>query len=449
MKYKVVLTIIVVMVMAMSVSAAVPIASGNNVQQSAVSGNSGSSGIFGSGNLNASFNSSINAHFKDMHNYGAHLTYNATTGKISGRFLTANFKSGVFSNITYNMTSTELISKMYANGTSPFGMHMSLTNFFQGTNVIGNLFMYTNTSSFFVMHNNPAIETNMLVYKGTIHIYIPSNATIYNTSRNMQVTYSANARLNAQVNNSTTNSNFALNTMINFNNIINAGRQMIIIDNNGTIAMLFVHNGYFNVTGHEISIRSGTSGTSGPVFVNMVVPPGMQRVSDNKTVMRGIMKGIVSSEIDLNMVNGTLKNSTIYYNSSIHMVFTGKTSSTVSFDVNSSVNHHTIVAIFIGNNVTRNTGHEYLKFDGTIVSYVSVSALMNETSSTHAYYSYVNSSSGMYVLLYIPHFSNHTVSVSDVPFKTVNNYTEYYIVGGIIAALAIVGVAAYAIKKRK
>ena len=446
MKYKVVLTIIVVMVMAMSVSAAVPIASGNNVQQNAVSGNTGSSGMLGNGNLNASFNSSINAHFKDMHNYGAHLTYNATTGKISGRFLTANFKSGVFSNITYNITSTELISKMYANGTSPFGMRMPLIKFFQDTNVIGNLFMYTNTSSFFVMHNNPAIETNMLVYNGTIHIYVPSNATIYNTSNNMQVTYSANATLNAQVNNSAMNSNFALDTMINFNNIINAGRQMIIIDNNGTIAMLFVHNGYFNVTGHEISIRSGTLG---PVFVNMVVPPGMQRVAYNKTVMHGIMKGIVSSEIDLNMVNGTMKNSTIYYNSSIHMVFTGKTSSTVSFDVNSSVNHHTIVAIFIGNNVTRNTGHEYVKFDGTILSFVSVSTLMNETSNTHAYYSYVNSSSGMYVLVYIPHFSNHIIDVSDVPFKAVNNYIEYYIIGGVIAALAIIGVAAYTIKKRK
>ncbi len=438
MRYKIALTIMVVMLMAMSVSAAVPLASGSNVQQNTAS-------MSTSGN----FNSSINTHFQHMHNYGARLMYNATTGNISGRFLTANFNSttGVFSNITYNMTSTQLISKMYANGTTAFGTSPFTQWFTNNVNVIGNLFMYANASSFLVMHNNPTIETNMMVYNGTINIYVPTGATIYNTSSNPQVSTTANASLNAQANTSIfTNSNLALNTMVNFNNTVNAGRQMIIIDNNGTIAMLFVHNGSFKITGHEISISSAKGK---PVFVNMVVPPGMQKITDNSTFMHGIMNGIISSEIDLNMVNGTLTNSTLYYNSSLHMVFTGKTSSTESFDVNSSVNHHTIVAIFIGNNVTTNTGHAYVKFDGKIASYVTVSTLMNETSSSNAYYSYVNSSSGMYVLMYIPHFSNHTIEVSDVPFKAVNNYTEYYIIGGIIAIIAIIGVALYTIKKRK
>ena len=438
MRYKIALTIIVVMLMAMSVSAAVPLASGSNVQQNTASMST-----------SGSFNSSINTHFQHMHNYGARLMYNATTGNISGRFLTANFNSttGVFSNITYNMTSTQLISKMYANGTTAFGTSPFTQWFTNNVNVIGNLFMYANASSFLVMHNNPTIETNMMVYNGTINIYVPTGATIYNTSSNPQVSTTANASLNAQANTSIfTNSNLALNTMVNFNNTVNAGRQMIIIDNNGTIAMLFVHNGSFKITGHEISISSAKGK---PVFVNMVVPPGMQKITDNSTFMHGIMNGIISSEIDLNMVNGTLTNSTLYYNSSLHMAFTGKTSSTESFDVNSSVNHHTIVAIFIGNNVTTNTGHAYVKFDGKIASYVTVSTLMNETSSSNAYYSYVNSSSGMYVLMYIPHFSNHTIEVSDVPFKAVNNYTEYYIIGGIIAIIAIIGVALYTIKKRK
>lgn len=438
MRYKIALTIIVVMLMAMSVSAAVPLASGSNVQQNTASMST-----------SGSFNSSINTHFQHMHNYGARLMYNATTGNISGRFLTANFNSttGVFSNITYNLTSTQLISKMYANGTTAFGTSPFTQWFTNNVNVIGNLFMYANASSFLVMHNNPTIETNMMVYNGTINIYVPTGATIYNTSSNPQVSTTANASLNAQANTSIfTNSNLALNTMVNFNNTVNAGRQMIIIDNNGTIAMLFVHNGSFKITGHEISISSAKGK---PVFVNMVVPPGMQKITDNSTFMHGIMNGIISSEIDLNMVNGTLTNSTLYYNSSLHMVFTGKTSSTESFDVNSSVNHHTIVAIFIGNNVTTNTGHAYVKFDGKIASYVTVSTLMNETSSSNAYYSYVNSSSGMYVLMYIPHFSNHTIEVSDVPFKAVNNYTEYYIIGGIIAIIAIIGVALYTIKKRK
>ena len=106
------------------------------------------------------------------------------------------------------------------------------------------------------------------------------------------------------------------------------------------------------------------------------------------------------------------------------------------------------MAVFIGNNMTKNTGHAYVKFDGKIATYVTMSTLVNETSTTHAYYSYTNTSSGMYVFMYIPHFSNHTMVVSNEPFKN-SSYTEYYIAGGIIAVLALIGVAAYVIKKKK
>ena len=61
----------------------------------------------------------------------------------------------------------------------------------------------------------------------------------------------------------------------------------------------------------------------------------------------------------------------------------------------------------------------------------------------------------MYVLLYIPHFSNHTVDVYNVSPSSLAaslasvSYTDYYIIGGIIAAIAIIGVAAVVVRKRK
>jgi hypothetical protein len=431
MKYKLLLTVLVALVMVLSVSAMVPLASGNQANPDAQPAHPSSS------------------HSPHMQNHGAKLTYNPTTGNITGQYLTANFNSltGIFSNVTYNMTSTTLIKEMYGNGTS-FGFMNKISNsiYPSHSRAMGNMFISINSSSLFVMHNNPAMESNMIVNNGSLYLHIPHNAKISNTTDNMQVNTSANAKMNLQANSTTKNSADVNHTMVNFNNIINAGRDFITIDNNGTIAMIFVHNGNFTITGHKIKITSAKNGTA---FVNMVVPPGLQKIKDNGIIMHGIMQGRISSELALNYVNGTRTNSTINYNSSTHLTYIGNTSSTNSFDVNSSVNHHTIVAAFIDNNITKNTGHAYVKFDGKLATYVNMSTLVNETSSTHAYYSYTNSSSGMYVLMYVPHFSNHTIVVSNVPFQNVTNYTGYYIIGGVIAALALIGVAAYVIKKRK
>jgi hypothetical protein len=437
MKYKILIAIVMTAVMVSSVMAMVPLASGNPVNSPAHSGGM---------SVSTSLNGSINSHFSHMHNYGARLVYNTTNGNITGQYLIANFDSttGVFSNITYNLTSTELISKMYATGNSKMSFLSSKLLSRPSSFTIGNMFIHMNQTSFFVLHNNPALESNIMV-RGDLYMYVPSNAIIYNTNNNSQVTASANTSMNTQINTSATNLSFADNVMVNFNNTVNAGRQMIMIDNNGTVAMIFIHNGEFTKKGHEIIVKSYVSGA--PVLVNIVVPPGLQKMPNNTEIMHGIMNGKISSEIALNLVNGTIANSTINYNSSIHFVYTGKTTSTTSFDINSSVNHHTIVTVFIGNHAMKNTGHAYVKFDGKIATYVSMSALVNETSTTHAYYSYTNTSSGIYVFMYVPHFSNHTMVVSNVPFQ--HSYTEYYIIGGIIAVIAIVGVAAYAIKKRK
>ena len=439
MKYKVLIATMIAVVMVFSVFAMVPLSSGSQANSPALSGPSA-----------AGFNDSIHTHFKN--NYGAKLMYNSTTGMVMGKYLTADFNSstGVFSNVTYNLTSTVLISKMYSNGTSIKGISSPILRFSTNSRTayrIGNMFIMMNSTSFYVLHNNPTLESNMMV-NGNLTLVVPSTANIsYSTSNNTQVSISANNSLNAQANSNVFgNANMADHVMVNFNNTINAGRQMIVIDNNGTIAMLFIHNGNFKITNNTITISSNTS--SGPVLVNMVAPPGLQKISNNSMVLSNIIHGRISSEIALNLVNGTIANSTINYNSSTHFVYTGKSSSTTSFDINSTVNHHTIVAVFIGNNVTKNTGHAYVKFDGRIATYVSMSTLVNETSSTHAYYSYTNTSSGMYVFMYVPHFSNHTMVVSNTPFHN-TNYTEYYIGGGIIAVLAIIGVAAYAIKKRK
>lgn len=433
MKYKLIISVMVVVIMVMSMMMVLPV-NGNNTNNAP------------NASMSSSINSTIYGHFKAEHNFGAKLTYNSTTGMISGQYMHANFKNGVFTNLTYNLTSTMLISKMYANGTSVslssfINKHLLINN---NSYAIGNMFMYMNSTSFFVLHNNPTIETNMAVHDGEIHIYLPSSAKIYSTTNNTQVSASANANFNAQLQSTMFGEvSTSTNLMLNFNNTINAGRQMIMIDNNGTVAMVFVHNGNFMVKNNMITVYSKNI-----AMVNIVAPPGLQKMPDNATVMHNIFNGRISSEIALNLVNGTKINSTINYNSSIVLKYVHSTKTTDTFDVNSSTHHSTIVSIFIGKNVTKDTGHAYVKFDGSTITYVSLSKLVNETSTSKAYYSDVNTSSGMYVFVYVPHFSNHTIEVSNAQYP-ITNLTEYYVIGGVIAVIAIAGIAAIIIKKRK
>ncbi len=444
MKTKAVIAIILVILMVLSVGAIAVTEMGN--PHANAYGNSSFYPNIPPGN---GLNATINNHFKSQHNYGAKLKYSASSGLISGKYMNSKFKNGIFTNVTYNLTSKVMISSMYATGTSISSS--TVPGLFSGNRTIGSMFIAENSSSFFVLHNNPASESNVLVNNGTLYLTIPSGATIYNTTDNTQVTASANASMNSQVNGSLFNSTASNNMMFGFNHKMNAGKNMIIIDNKGTIMMMFIHNGSFTITKNKIKI----SNSKGPLMVNFVIPPGMQNLSKNHAFVKNIINGKISSEIALNRVNGTTENNTVNYNSSVFLKYTGNASHEEMFDVNSPINNHTIVSIFISNSTLANTGHIYLKFDGKLATYVNESALLNETSTTQAYYSYVNSSAGMYVLLYIPHFSNHTVDVYNVSPSSLAaslasvSYTDYYIIGGIIAAIAIIGVAAVVVRKRK
>ncbi len=439
MKYKLMISLIMVAIIVLSMVMVLP-----------VNGNSTS---YAPNNASVpSINSTINGHFKAEHNYGAKLTYNSTTGMISGQYLHAKFKNGVFTNLTDNQTSTTLISKMYANGTSIFSLssflkqqeHLLINN---SSYTMGDLFLHMNSTSFFALHNNPSMETNIAVHDGELHLNIPSYATTYNTTNNTQVNASANAKFDSNVNSSMFGKvSTSTQLMLGSNNHISAGRKMIMIDNNGTVAMIFVHNGNFVIKHNMITISSNHT-----AMVSIVAPPGLQNMSHSKMVMKNIFNGKISAEAALNLVNGTMTNSTINYNSSIGLKYAKSTSTTNTFNVNSSVHHSTIISIFIGKNATKDTGNAYVKFDGSIITKVSLSTLVNETSTSKAYYSDINTSSGMYVFVYVPHFSNHTVQVSNTayPSNVSPNITEYYIIGGIIAVIAIIGIVAVVIKKRK
>ncbi len=283
-----------------------------------------------------------------------------------------------------------------------------------------------------------------MLHDGELHINLPSGAKIeYNTTNNIQVSSSASASFNSSIN---SNSSFETTSMsskfmLDFNNTVYASRSMIVVDNNGTIYMLLIHNGNFSIKNNTITVS-----TKGIAMVSLVVPQGFQHFSASKAILSSMMNGKLSGEIDLETVNGTLQNSTTYFNSSLNLKFTGNTSSTETFNVNSNNSHSTIVAIFISNDVPGYNGHEYVKFDGKIISKVSMSALVNETSTTNAYYAYDNTSSGSEIMVYVPHFSDHTIEVSSKPFE---NYTEYIVAGGIVAVIAIGIIAGVMIQRKK
>ena len=166
MKIKIIIATILVAFMLLGVMSALPAVQGS------VNSMYPSSGM--------GFSGEINNHFHSRGNYGAKLNYNSKNNTVYGQYLKLNYKNGYFSNITYNPTGTMIISNMYANSSGSVS-HIYTPLFTSDDNIhtLGSLMVYYNYSTFIVMHNNPALESNIMIHGTYFHINAPSGAKIY------------------------------------------------------------------------------------------------------------------------------------------------------------------------------------------------------------------------------------------------------------------------------
>ncbi|MCY0852335.1 MAG: hypothetical protein OWQ34_06340 [Thermoplasma acidophilum] len=357
---------------------------------------------------------------------GYKFTYNSTTGLVNGKFLNFTFYktnqtiSNYFDKLS-NLTVFKNITAM-AFGNQGF-------QFYSGM-YVGNIFYDSSAYYSLIVHNNPALQSTFMLENGTIHFNVSKGIAI--TERNF--TFDDRFDYNAE----------ADNMSMAMQQDIYGGASFIFLSAPHFYGMM-TFAGARNVTVNGTQITAKTNGT---MVVSFVSPPGLSNGVKNFAPMTYALEhGRLGMQIAIEKINSTLNNMTLDLNTSINAVIKSASSSGVVININSSQSRGTVIAVYISSSVM-NASKLTVKFDGSAAVQVSASVLVNETSTTTAYYNVTADGNGSLVMIYIPHFSDHTIEIE--PYvATTAPMSIYYYVAVIVVVVAIIAAVGYVMVRRK
>ena len=340
------------------------------------------------------------------------FSYNSTTQLVYGNYTYFHFNSttgmtGLYSNVSGN----ELISSMSVTGNGSIGTGNQVPDFYMNTPIIkGSLFLYASQNYVLAVHNNPAVQTAMAIDNSTATITLPQGSNITKFSPGNQST-SISFGTSERANSSSIATNFTVqeDNLLQMDHIIGAGSTNLIISRNNFTEMMIIHGGIVNVSGLTITVSSKNLS-----FIHIVAPPGMEH--EQAMIQNAIMNGKISDQIFLNGQN-TLSNMTLEFNSTVSVNVTSQSSGHASIRVgsNGGIHRGTDIVIFLSNQFLNGASKFTISFDNKSVSVSTSSQILNVTSTTSAAYAVFQGSAGVYVVFHIPHFSNHTISISATP----------------------------------
>lgn len=281
-----------------------------------------------------------------------------------------------------------------------------------------------------MIHNNPTLQSSFIVKNGTVMFNVSNGISL--TEKN--ITFKANEEFEA-------NSD---DMGLELNQSVYAGTSFVFMNAPHFYAMMTFVNGNVSVNSMNNTIIFKTNKTG---FVNFVSPPGLSNgVNKMKPMQYALERGKLGLQMAFEKVNSTINNFTIAYNASVHALVKSVSSNGIVINVNSSETSGTVIAVYVTNNVI-NASRLIVKFDGSAAVQVSASALVNETSTTTAYYNVTADGNGSMVLIYVPHFSDHTIQIE--PYTAVQQFSLTYYAAIIVVIVAIVAAIAYVFVKRK
>ncbi|EQD57324.1 hypothetical protein B2A_04859, partial [mine drainage metagenome] len=172
---------------------------------------------------------------------------------------------------------------------------------------------------------------------------------------------------------------------------------------------MIIHGGKVNISGQTVLVSSNNLS-----FIHIVAPTGMEH--EQAMIRNAIIHGKISDQIFLNGQN-TLSNMTLEFNSTVSVNVTSQSSGHASIRIgsNSGIHRGTDIVIFLSNQFLNGASKFTISFDNKSVSVSTSSQILNVTSTTSAAYAVFQGSAGVYVVFHIPHFSNHTISISATP----------------------------------
>ncbi|MGP6293493.1 hypothetical protein [Caldiplasma sukawensis] len=368
------------------------------------------------------------------------FTYNNTTGNVTGKFVSFKFNStdNVYSNIAVNTNngSTEIINSMSMKGNGSLQNSAIINLPFNTPITVGSLFLYLNSSYIASIHDNRAIESSVLLSNGSFTITFPSgsNITIFQT-------HDTNITANGSL--AVSNPGFQLKTEFGISGRFGVGKTAIkVSESNGRVILMSVGNGMVSENGETITVS-----TSGIAMINILSPPGLSHLGKYRGVFNyGLEHGKIATEIVVNTTysNGSLE---VQFNASVRETVSSENSGKVTIDVSATPGNHTgtNIAIFISNSVMKDNGNFTVTFDGSVATFTDFNGVVNVSSSTSAYFSFVKESGGVLFIIHIPHFSNHTITIqpstATVTSSSNNNMYTYIILGVVVVVIVAVLVA--------
>lgn len=381
------------------------------------------------------------------------FTYNSSTGLVTGKFLSFNFNnsSGLITNFTANqLNHTEVFTSISARGNGTIGSQKYLPSFSVGNfSLMGSLFVYTNSSYAYALHNNPTLNTGALLQNGTMKFTLSHDLSVTVIHLKAGVQSSLNASMVSSSPGVVMNSTFDLSSSID------ATSTAYLIHGNGFRAFLYL-NGYnntsYNATSNTISVSSSNSSVA---QIHFVAPPGLQNLPNlsERPLEYALMHSRLAAELNIEDLGTGAYNLTTYFNSSVHLDLTQAKKGSISFVVSSNQHYGNSVAIFVNSSFFSSSGKIYVYFDGISAKLSgSLNQTLNSTSTTNAYYSVITVTGGYLLIVHAPHFSSHNVTISSVPLNSgVQPLGLTDIDLGAIAGLIVVvaAVAFFAARRRK
>ena len=374
------------------------------------------------------------------------FAYNATTGKVVGKYVSFQFNNSTNTVSNMNLTSHSINSTLFSSvkisGNGTIGRGFNIPSFKIGSvDTYGSIFFYANDTYIMTVHDNPVAQSSYIVNNGTIIFSLPDHSNVSMLRMN-----GFDTRVNESM--VLSGSSFQEKEMFGLNNRVSFGTEVLKINTPNVTEMMVVNGGNITVKNNStITVKTGKY-----AMINVVVPPGLHNLGKyEKRLDNALSSGKIAAELSING-NTNSQNFTMSFNSTVITNITSISSGHAIISVSALPGHKqgTNVVIFLSNTFLQNSHNVYIKFDGTVISSMSMNGLLNDTSSVSAAYSVYAESNGDLVIMHIPHFSNHTIEVSNTEFPSTTATVSSLlipVIGVVIAAAVIVGAVVF-IRKR-
>ena len=374
------------------------------------------------------------------------FAYNATTGKVVGKYVSFQFNNSTNTVSNMNLTSHRINSTLFSSvkisGNGTIGRGFNIPSFKIGSvDTYGSIFFYANDTYIMTVHDNPVAQSSYIVNNGTIIFSLPDHSNVSMLRMN-----GFDTRVNESM--VLSGSSFQEKEMFGLNNRVSFGTEVLKINTPNVTEMMVVNGGNITVKNNStITVKTGKY-----AMINVVVPPGLHNLGKyEKRLDNALSSGKIAAELSING-NTNSQNFTMSFNSTVITNITSISSGHAIISVRALPGHKqgTNVVIFLSNTFLQNSHNVYIKFDGTVISSMSMNGLLNDTSSVSAAYSVYAESNGDLVIMHIPHFSKHTIEVSNTEFPSTTATVSSLlipVIGVVIAAAVIVGAVVF-IRKR-